>query len=125
MRRIPPEVKKLTIGDLISTQRKALGYTLEDVGKAVGVTKATVLRWETGAIQSMKRDKIAALSRFLNLDPTLFISPTEVLTSDEKKLLTAYRAASREARGYAMDILEKSAAERKGKGDEPSSARMA
>lgn len=115
----------MTIGDLISTQRKALGYTLEDVGKAVCVTKATVLRWETGAIQSMKRDKIEALSRFLNLDPTLFISPAEVLTSDERKLLTAYRAASREARGYAMDILEKSAAERQEKGGEQSSARMA
>lgn len=105
----------MTIGDLIFNRRKELGLTLEDVGKAVGVTKATVLRWESGSIHSMKRDKIAALSKVLSLDPTLFITPSEVLTEDERKLLTAYRSADLSARDYALMILESSAAKREEK----------
>jgi len=96
----------MTIGDLISSQRKKLGYTLEDVGKAVGVNKGTVLRWETGAIHTMKRDKIAALSRFLQMDPTLFIMPQEVLTAEERDLVSAYRAADAGTQASVRKLLD-------------------
>lgn len=100
----------MTIGDMIFNRRKELGLTLEDVGKAVGVTKGTVLRWESGSIHNMKRDKIAALSKVLSLDPTLFITPSEVLTEEEQRLLAAYRTADRVSRDNALMILESSAA---------------
>lgn len=102
----------MTIGDMIFSRRKELGLTLEDVGKAVGVTKGTVLRWESGSIHNMKRDKIAALSKVLSLDPTLFITPSEVLTEEERRLLFAYRAASPDVKESALMILESSAAKR-------------
>ena len=41
----------MTIGEIIYTKRKALDLTLEDIGKAVGVSKATVSRWESGDIR--------------------------------------------------------------------------
>ena len=74
----------MSIGEIITKKRKELGLTLEDVGRSVGVTKATVLRWESGAIHSIKRDKITALAAVLQLDPSVFILPSDVLTEEEK-----------------------------------------
>lgn len=92
----------MTVGELLVKRRKELDLTLEDVGRSVGVTKATVLRWENGAIHTMKRDKIAALAAVLQLDPSVLIPPTEVLTEEEKKLLSAYRSLSPEGKQYLL-----------------------
>lgn len=67
----------MTIGEKISIRRKELGLTLEDVGKYVGVTKATVKKWETGFIANMRRDKIALLAKILQMPPTEFINENE------------------------------------------------
>lgn len=64
----------MDIGKLISERRKALGLTLEDIGKVVGVSKSTVQKWEKGYISNMKRDKIAALSKILDISPVSFIT---------------------------------------------------
>ena len=53
----------------IKELRKARNMTLEDVAKIVGVGKSTVRKWETGLIENMKRDKIAALARALGTTP--------------------------------------------------------
>ena len=53
--------------DIIKNRRKELDLTLEEIGNAVGVAKATVLRWESGEIQNIRRDKIAALANILRL----------------------------------------------------------
>ena len=37
--------------------------TLEDVAEKVGVSRATVLRWESGEIESVRSDKIAQLAQ--------------------------------------------------------------
>lgn len=58
----------MTLGELIHIRRKELNLTLEEVGNAVGVSKSTVRKWETGYISNMKRDKIALLSKTLKLN---------------------------------------------------------
>lgn len=57
------------INSLMRNRRKELGLTMKDVAKAVGVSEATVSRWESGNIANMGRDKINALSKVLNLSP--------------------------------------------------------
>ena len=54
--------------ELIRNRRKELGITLEEIGSYVGVSKATVQRWETGGIANMRRDRIKKLSEILQLD---------------------------------------------------------
>ncbi len=54
----------------IKQQRLSIGKTLEDVAVVVGVSKATVQRWESGEIQNMRRDKIAKLATALNTTPS-------------------------------------------------------
>lgn len=59
----------MDVSKRIKFLREKRGLTLEQVGDYVGVSKTTVQRWETGGIQNMKRDKIAALARVLNTSP--------------------------------------------------------
>ena len=59
-------------GASLSGRRRELGLTLKDVAHAVGVSVGTVSRWESGKIVNMRRDRIAALARILQV-PTSFI----------------------------------------------------
>lgn len=53
----------------IYDRRKELNLTLEDIGKAVGVSKSTVKKWESGYIKNMRRDKIVLLAEILRVSP--------------------------------------------------------
>ena len=64
----------MAIGHIIHDRRKQLGLTLEEVGKAVGVSKSTVKKWEDGFISNMKRDKIALLAKVLDINPVTLVS---------------------------------------------------
>ena len=96
----------MTIGDLIMQKRKALKLTLEDVAAAVGVSKGTVSRWESGDIRKIKRDKIDALSSVLELDPLVFFQEAEILTPPEKQILNAYRRADSGIQRSVRRLLE-------------------
>lgn len=56
------------IANKIKARRVELGLTLEEVGRAVGVGRSTVQRWESGLIKNMGRDKIAALANILQMN---------------------------------------------------------
>lgn len=80
------------IGQKMMARRKALKLTLEDVGKAVGVGKSTVRKWENGMIKNMGSDKIAAVAAVLKMDPVEFVpGPTPqkkpFITYTAKKLI--------------------------------------
>lgn len=42
----------------IKSRWKELGATLEQIGDIVSVGRSTVLKWEQGMIENMRRDKI-------------------------------------------------------------------
>ena len=64
----------LDIGTIIRNRRLELNLTLEEIGNAVGVSKSTVQKWENGFISNMKRDKISALAKVLNINPVTLIT---------------------------------------------------
>lgn len=70
----------MNVGEKIKARRLELDLTLEEVGNFVGVTKSTVRKWETGAIENMGRDKIAKLAQALRVSP-IFIM-TGKITND-------------------------------------------
>jgi repressor LexA len=59
----------MNINDRIAARRRELGLTLEELGDAVGVSKSTVRKWETGYIENMRQDKISKLSKALQCSP--------------------------------------------------------
>lgn len=84
------------IGKMIYEQRNRLGLTLEEVGKAVGVGKSTVRKWENGMIKNMGRDKIALLANVLQLPPVAFVPGglSHEYSYDEQRLINIYRKLS-------------------------------
>ena len=77
----------MDIKEVLKKRRIALGLTLKDVADAVGVSEATVSRWESGDIANMKRDRIEALSRVLDISPLVILGRPE---SDQLTRLTIY-----------------------------------
>lgn len=100
-----------TVSEIIRKRREYLGLTLEEVGNAVGVGKSTVRKWENGIIKNMGRDKIMALAKVLQIKPIdivqddLDTSLSDDLSSEEYRLIDAWRAADDRAREDAMKTL--------------------
>lgn len=59
----------LSVGKLIYSRRTELELTQKEVADYVGVSEGTVSRWESGHIDNMRRDRIAALSKILKISP--------------------------------------------------------
>ena len=63
----------MKIKDILKARRLSLGLTLEDVAAKVGVSAATISRWESGDIANMRRDRIVALSKALKISPAVIM----------------------------------------------------
>lgn len=69
--------------DIIKTRRTELKLTLKEVADYVGVSEATLSRWESGNITNPRRDKIAALAKKLNISPSLIVGEVDELPATE------------------------------------------
>lgn len=79
--------------DIIKQRRQALGLTMKELAQKVGVSEATISRWESGNIASMKQTKIALLAQVLDVSPAILVSgettpsKTKKVPKELKKLL--------------------------------------
>ena len=96
----------MTIGDIIRSKREELGMNQEDLAQAVGTTKPTVSRWETGEIGKIKEKYIIALSNVLQIDPQIFFQRQEVLLPEEVDIIDAYRKAPDGIRNSVKKLLD-------------------
>lgn len=67
----------MEIKDILKNRRTELGLTQLDVANAVGVSEATVSRWESGDIANMKRSRIASLASVLKMSPSIIMGLNE------------------------------------------------
>lgn len=63
----------MDIKDKLKNRRKEIGLTMFEVAKKVGVSEATVSRWESGDIANMRRDKIVMLANALQVSPSFIV----------------------------------------------------
>lgn len=61
------------VKDIIKNRRIELNMTMKEVADKVGVSEGTVSRWESGDIANMRRDKIMALAKVLDLSPNVIM----------------------------------------------------
>lgn len=59
----------MSVKDLIKEKRLSLGMTMKEVADKVGVSEATISRWESGEISNMRRGAISALAKALGISP--------------------------------------------------------
>ena len=108
-------MKNNSIGKKLYARRKELSLTQKQIADYVGVTEATVSRWESGEIDNMRRDKIANLARVLKVSPLLIMGLTEEETptdskkiirdTDEIKLLDGYRELNDDDKNFVLGMI--------------------
>ena len=99
----------MEIKDILKIRRLELGLTMLDVANAVGVSEATVSRWESGNIANMKRSRIAALAKVLQVNPSVIMGwsddPNSVIDSTQKEK-NALEALSNSRDNYMRNSQE-------------------
>jgi transcriptional regulator with XRE-family HTH domain len=60
----------MNINEKMKARRLELGMTLEEVARAVGVKKPTILRYENGVIKNIKIPMVKKIAAALNTTPT-------------------------------------------------------
>lgn len=58
------------LSSVLKRRRKELGLTLAQIADAMGVAEATVQRWESGNIKSIRHEKIGKLAEILHVSPS-------------------------------------------------------
>lgn len=99
----------MEMGEKIKTLRKQKGMTLEELGDLIGVGKSTVRKWENGMIANMRRDKIAAVAKALNVSPMYLMGWEPPKTSQAVRIPVYSRVAAGiplEASGEVVDYEE-------------------
>lgn len=111
----------MKLADRIKYKRNQLGKTLEEVGQMVGVTKATIQRYENGNIQNIPSDKIELLASALNTTPAYLMGweddknnkktkPISPLSPEEKQILDPYKQLNSEGQekavSYTWDLVD-------------------
>ena len=94
--------------DIISARRKQLGLTQLQVAHAVGVSEATVSRWESGDIAEVGSSKIPALARVLDMEPAQLLGQDDSLppSAAQPPPAAANRASHSRASGSAPSELD-------------------
>lgn len=59
----------MALSDVIKKRRSELGLTLLDIAKKMDVNEATVQRWESGNIKSLRQGRLAQLAEILKVSP--------------------------------------------------------
>jgi transcriptional regulator with XRE-family HTH domain len=107
------EGMEMKANEVIKIRRNEMGMTQKDLAERVGVTEATVSRWESGDIKSMKRSNIAALSSVLNVPPAVLMDweSYDAEVAERKRLtddfVTLSNVAKLEHLRIALDLLRR------------------
>jgi transcriptional regulator with XRE-family HTH domain len=94
----------MKFGDKIKEQRKKAGLYQEDVAKAIGVTKRTLINYEGGISYPQDRSVYIRLAEFFKVDVNYF------LTEDEEFLTMAAENYGKRGQDQANVILKQAAA---------------
>ena len=100
----------MEIKDLIKSRRIELGMTMKELGDAVGVSEATISRYESGQIANMKRTTIIALSKVLGIPTARFIDcgdeePANNTTTQNNSYVPETIAAHFEGKEFSEEDL--------------------
>lgn len=92
------------VSEMIRQRRKDLGLTLLQLAELTGVKEATVQRWESGSIKTIKYETIELLANALNCTPSYLMGWGE---SEDPALLEENEVMSEITRRLASLSPEK------------------
>lgn len=103
----------MEIKEIIKRKRLEYGYTMKELAQKVGVSEATVSRWESGNLATMKHTKIMLLANALGISPAdLFTSAAapapaqDALTPSEETHIKKYRQLDDGGKEEIDDLID-------------------
>lgn len=102
----------MAISKVLHDRRTELQLTLKEIADFVGVSEATVQRWESGAIKNLRQDKIARLAQALRISPSVLMGWEPIGKTSEQRaveddaIIAAYKKASPEIQEAIQRILK-------------------
>lgn len=60
----------MDMGERLKELRLKKGVTQEEVGKVINVSKATIMKYEKGLVENLKRSSIEKLANYFNVTPS-------------------------------------------------------
>ena len=63
----------MTTGERIKARRKELGISADQLASRIGVSRATMFRYENGAIEKVPSYVLALIASALNIDPVYLL----------------------------------------------------
>ena len=108
----------VTQGERIKMLREEKKMTLEAVAKQIGVSRATVYKYETGAIANIPNEKFGALAELFGVSEPFLKGwsdhremakdePFGIAIPDGKKFIKAYSVMSMEDRAILVEIFQR------------------
>ena len=96
-------------GDRIKKLRLQNHLTQNDVSSYLGIGKQAVYKYETGTVTNIPLENIEKMAKLFGTSPAYLAGwgddPTEQLSDNERRLVTAYREADDRARVDALKVL--------------------
>lgn len=83
----------MKINEKIKNRREELGLTLQEVSEYLGVSKATVQRYESGNIKNLKQGTIAKLAEVLKTTPSYLLGWQESQQKEPDRQITDVKEA--------------------------------
>ena len=98
----------------ISSRRRELGYSFQDLADKTGMSKSTLQRYETGAIKNVPLDKLEVLAKALAITPSYLMGWEDIIptseeskyTVKEKAVIDKYRAIDSDMKGAVENVLD-------------------
>lgn len=81
-----------SVGERLKRFRLDKGMTQEELGEILGITKAAVQKYESGAIRNFKSDTVRKLCEIFNAPPAYFIFDRvpDLTSGDTKEVLKTH-----------------------------------
>lgn len=92
----------MTVGDRIKLRRKELGMSADKLGEVIGKNRATVFRYENGAIEKMPIDVIEPIAEALLTTPGYLMG----WENNEEKTATQKDSGMSEAKQQLLALAE-------------------
>ena len=107
----------MTQGERIRMLREEKGMSMADVGRAIGIGRPTVYKYETGAIENIPNEKIEAMAKLFGVSEAFLkgwsdnreetTSGIGIAVPDGKRFIEAYKVMSYEDRVVLTDIFKR------------------
>ena len=105
----------MSVGKRIKERRKHLGMSAEELADRVGVSPATIYRYESGYIENVRASKLSPIAKALHTDEAYLMGWNEdpdqaqldtTLSPSESSLISNYRKLNEEGQEKLLEYSE-------------------